>query len=57
MTIFVAFIVKFEINFPHLLANFVPMQFWRALITYSSFVMSIGFEMSEITFFANYNAL
>lgn len=34
ITIFVALIVKFEMSFPHLLANLVPIQFWSAIKTY-----------------------
>lgn len=33
ITILVALMVRFEINFPHLLANFVPIQFCKALRT------------------------
>lgn len=57
ITILVALIVKFEISLPHLLANLVPIQFWRAIKTYSSFEVSIGLDTSEITFLAKSKAL
>ena len=34
ITVFVALIVRLEINFPHLLANLVPIQHWSAFKTY-----------------------
>lgn len=57
MTILVALIVKFEMSLPHLLANFVPIQFCRAFMTYSSLDVSIGLEMSLMTFLAKSSAL
>ena len=57
MTILVALMVKLEMSFPHLEANLVPIQFCKAERTSSSLEISIGLEMSVMTFLAKSRAL